>query len=65
MIKIYLPNINTGIHAHKGDSFRELVKQWEKLNLVEIIETSEPFIWWNYVGDILLYDRPTLEWLEK
>jgi hypothetical protein len=65
MIKIYLPNINTGIHAHKGDSFRELVKQWEKLNLVEIIETSEPFIWWNNVGDILLYDRPTLEWLEK
>jgi len=65
MINIYLPNITSGLHSHKGDSFRELVKQWKKLNLINVIETNEPFIWWNEVGDILLYDRPTLEWLEQ
>ena len=65
MINIYLPNITSGLHSHKGDSFRELVKQWEKLSLINVITTSEPFIWWNEVGDILLYDRPTLEWLEQ
>ena len=64
MINIYLPNINSGFHSHKGDSFRELVKEWGKLNLVNVIETTEPFIWWNAVGDILLYDRPTQQWLD-
>jgi hypothetical protein len=65
MINIYLPNINIGFHAHKGDSFRELVKEWARIKLINIIETSEPFIWWNEIGDTLLYDRPTLQWLEK
>jgi len=65
MINIYLPNITNGFHAHKGDSFRELVKEWGRLKLANIIETSEPFIWWNGIGDTLLYDRPTLQWLEK
>ena len=64
MINIYLPDINSGVHAHKGDSFRELVKEWESLNLVNLVRTSEPFIWWNNIGDTLLYDRPTLKWLE-
>lgn len=65
MINIYLPNITNGFHSHKGDSFRELVKEWGKKNLANIIETNEPFIWWNEIGDTLLYDRPTLQWLDK
>ena len=65
MINVYLPNITSGFHSHKGDSFREIVKEWGRLKLANIIETSEPFIWWNEIGDTLLYDRPTLEWLDK
>ena len=65
MINVYLPNITSGFHSHKGDSFRETVKEWGRLKLANIIETSEPFIWWNEIGDTLLYDRPTLEWLDK
>ena len=65
MINIYLPNITNGFDSHKGDSFRELVKEWGKQKLANIIETNEPFIWWNNIGNILLYDRPTLQWLEQ
>lgn len=62
MINIFLPNVKSGFHSHKGDSFREIVKEWGERGLVNIIKTDEPYIWWGDIGDVLLYDRPTLEW---
>jgi hypothetical protein len=60
MIKIYIPDLND----HSGDTFRELVNLWEENGLVEIIKTkSSNLVWWNNIGDILLYDRPTLQWI--
>lgn len=64
-IKIIVPD-QTGYHSHVNDTFRELVKLWEKENLIEIeysVDTN--FCWLNEIGDILLYDRPTIDWFKQ
>ena len=38
---------------------------WKQQNLCNIIEGDTKHVWFNKIGDILLYDRPTLEWLDK
>ena len=50
---------------HAGDTFRELVTMWKQQNLCNIIEGDTKHVWFNKIGDVLLYDRPTLEWLDK
>ncbi len=51
------------IANHSGDTFRELVDMWEDEGLCNKIYSKEtPLVWVNKIGDILLYDRPTLEW---
>jgi hypothetical protein len=51
-----------GIHAHTGDSFREIARLWEKKGYVTLKTSQDtPFCWLN---DTLLYDRPTYKWLE-
>ena len=50
---------------HVGDTFRELVTMWKQQNLCNIIEGNTKHVWFNKIGDVLLYDRPTLEWLDK
>ena len=40
---------------------RELVKLWEGNNLVKIEEYDGNQV---FMNDVLLYDRPTLDWLE-
>lgn len=47
---------------HAGDTFRELVMLWEETGLCKIDYAHTPYVWWNNVGDIVLYDRPTMEW---
>lgn len=51
-------------HNHAGDSFREMIDLWESHGLVEVKESPNQHIWFGNVGDILLYDRPTLQWLD-
>ena len=53
------------LYYHKNDTFRELVKCWENLGLCEISYQKTNHVWLNKIGDILLYDRPVLDWLEK
>ena len=65
---IFVPpkSMKFGFFGHKGDSFRELVDMWAERGYVEQVE--DPIItqcWLGGVGKILLYDRPTWNWLEK
>ncbi len=63
---IYIPTSREGFHGHPGDSFRELVEIWAENGLCKRIFHDGVFCWLDEVGGngTLLYDRPTLEWLE-
>ena len=55
-----------GFFGHKGDSFREMVDLWEEKGYV--IKEEDPAVtqcWLHGVGQTLLYDRPTWDWLKK
>jgi hypothetical protein len=53
----------TGINIHSGDSFREMIDLWKEKDYVEVIESEEtPYVWYNKIGDVLLYDRDTNMW---
>ena len=55
----------TGLFAHPGDSFRELAQLWSEKGFVRLEEhPTAVSIWLNGIGDSLLYDRPTLQWLQ-
>jgi hypothetical protein len=57
--------LNNGYYNHCGDTFREVIDLWEELELVDVTHSSTtPFCWWGGVGNVLLYDRPNLEWLK-
>lgn len=54
----------TGYFSHAGDSFREMLRLWEQKGYIRLEESSTACqVWLGGVGDTLLYDRPTLEWL--
>jgi hypothetical protein len=61
---IYVPAASEGFFSHPGDSFREMVRLWQKAGYVNICEHSGTQVWWGEVGanGVLLYDRPTNEW---
>lgn len=63
MIKIIKPSVDP--YGHCGDTFRELVDLWEENNLCEIETKNTPYVWWGEIGDIILYDRPTLQWFNS
>jgi hypothetical protein len=65
--KVFVPAARDGFHAHPGDSFRELVELWAEAGLCERVYHDGVFVWLDAVGaeGTLLYDRPTLEWLEQ
>ena len=52
---------------HAGDTFRETIDMWENDGFIDVIETSDnPGVVWMYEeNDVLLYDRPTLQWYPK
>ena len=61
-MKILKP-INDG---HGGDTFRELLDMWGENNLCEVIPTPNiRNVWVESVGNILLYDRPILDFLPR
>ena len=52
--------------GHSGDTFRELLDMWGENNLCEVVPT--PYIknvWVGSPGNILLYDRPILDFLPQ
>ena len=62
--KIILPKQpRNDIYNHYNDTFRELVKLWNRNGLCQIELSDNPHVWWNQIGDVLLYDRPTLDFL--
>jgi len=60
---IYMPTAD-GFFSHPGDSFREMVRLWQKAGYVNVCEHPGTQVWWGAVGaeGVLLYDRPTNEW---
>lgn len=65
---IYTPmkSMKHGFFGHKGDSFREMIDLWSEKGLVERKEDpSLTHCWLGAPGNILLYDRPTWQWLEE
>jgi hypothetical protein len=64
--RIVLPAVRAGFFVHKGDSFREMVRLWAERGFVDIVESPlATQVWLGGIGETLLYDRPTLEWLER
>jgi hypothetical protein len=54
----------TGFFSHAGDSFREMATLWSEKGYVNLVEDAKAVqIWLGEVGDVLLYDRPTMDWL--
>jgi hypothetical protein len=52
------------IHAHCGDTFREMVDLWNDHGLVDVEHSeSSPYCWYGKDRSVLLYDRPNLNWL--
>lgn len=42
-----------------------LIGSWESLELAKIEYSASPFIWWNQIGDVLLYHLDTLQWFSE
>lgn len=54
----------TGFFSHAGDSCREMVRLWGEKGFVQVVEDAKAVqMWLGDVGDVLLYDRPTMDWL--
>lgn len=66
-LTLYIPSPDMkGFFAHAGDSFREMARIWEQRGYVKILyREGLANIWLGAIGNTLLYDRPTLEWLNK
>ena len=62
---LLLPSGHRGFFAHAGDSFREIAEEWGRRGYVTCERSSVHNVWLHGVGDTLLYDRPTKEWLMK
>jgi hypothetical protein len=63
--QLILPTAQSGFYGHAGDSFREMARIWAERGYVEIVEKPVCQVWLGGVGETLLYDRPTYEWLER
>jgi hypothetical protein len=65
---IYTPmkSMKRGFFGHKGNSFREMIDLWSEKGFVERKEdASLTHCWLGAPGNILLYDRPTWQWLDE
>lgn len=62
--QVILPMKRQDFFQHAGDSFREMVAIWAERGYVDVVERPVEQVWLGGVGETLLYDRPTLEWLQ-
>jgi len=58
-MKVIIPKSPKGFHSHANDTFRSLATTWD-LEIEYSDKTN--FCWLNEIGDVLLYDRPTINW---
>jgi hypothetical protein len=64
--KLVIPVGFKGLHAHNGDSFREMAAMWAERGWVDYEFSKEtPYMWWGNIGETLLYDRATFDWLDE
>ena len=63
--QLILPAAQEGFYGHAGDSFREMARIWAERGYVELLEKPVAQVWLGGVGQTLLYDRPTTQWLEQ
>jgi hypothetical protein len=62
---VIVPTSFEGFHEHSGDTFREMVRIWESKGFIRVERSSQtPYCWLGGIGDTLLYDRPTFDWLK-
>lgn len=55
-----------GLHEHSGDSFREMVQLWKEQHKCRVeYSATSPYVWWGKPGDVLLYDRANMNWLQE
>jgi hypothetical protein len=60
---IRVPHPKTqGFFAHAGDSFREMIDIWAERGYVTRKDSPNMCNVW--LGNVMLYDRPTFEWLD-
>jgi len=60
---IIVPSGFKGFLGHDGHGFREMITLWAERKYVNVeYSTLTPYCWWGSVGEVLLYDRPTLRW---
>ena len=60
---LFIPSGHTGFFAHSGDSFREIAEEWGRRGYVKCEKSNYVSVWLGGIGQTLLYDRPTKEWL--
>lgn len=61
---VYLPKQpRSDMHNHCNDTFREMVILWGNRKLCNVKSTDGPYVMWG--DDVLLYDRPTLNYLHS
>ena len=62
---VYLPRKSLkGFFIHNNDSFREMARVWEEKGYVDCVEHDTAVqVWMDGIGETLLYDRPTYDWL--
>ena len=55
-----------GHFNHSGDTFREMARIWRDRGYCTLKESEETTqCWWGDIGEVLLYDRPTLRWHDE
>jgi hypothetical protein len=62
-IIIYKPKMPQSVSKYttNNEGFRELIDMWNKLDLVNVIETNNPWVWLDRIGGTLLYDWSHLQ----
>ena len=63
---VYVPNPLTvdPFYRHTGDSFREVIDMWAERGYIKKEYADCKHVWMHSVGDVLLYDRPTYDWIK-
>ena len=54
-----------GFFSHKGDSFREIVDMWAERGYITKEVGNSSNVWYDGVGNVLLYDRPNYDWIKQ
>jgi hypothetical protein len=60
---LVVPAGQAGMWDHSGDTFREMVEIWQEREYCTVQRNENThYCWWGGIGQVLLYDRPTMRW---